>query len=359
MASIQDSEPAGIPAAGSASTPARRRRWRRRLAILAGVMASLLVVGYVGASYYVYDQLTAVAPHCNGDAARLANDPTSFQVKAGDTGADVDTAPYFMPEPETVTFRARDDAKISIAAWWVPSTKRDASGANAAPAIILVHGHQSCRHEPEVLLAGGMLHKAGFSVLFIDLRDQGDSTVVDGRYAGGANEYFDVLGAFDWLRAKGIPAARIGVSGQSLGAATAMIATGEEPGIAAVWEDSGFGDIRGAARDELVFRGFPAQLEPGAILMSQVVSGVDIAAKSPLDEVRKLDGRPIHITHGAADKHIFVHFAQDLATAVNADGGSVTPWIIAGAGHTRGITMETAEYERRSVAFFSTALGTP
>jgi dipeptidyl aminopeptidase/acylaminoacyl peptidase len=341
----------------------RRPRWRRRLAILAVIVVALLAVAYLGAGAYVYDQLTVVPARCGDDAARLANNPTSFHMKVGDTSAEVDTAPYFMPQPETVSFPARDDAKITIAAWWVPGGAGSAAGSSAdeaaRPAVIFVHGHQSCRHEPEVLLAGGMLHRAGFSVLFIDLRDQGDSTVVDGRYAGGTNEYFDVLGAFDWLRAKGIPAARIGVAGQSLGAATAMIAAGEEPGLAAVWEDSGFGDIRKMVRDELEFRGFPALLEPAAMLMGRVMSGVDIAARSPLLEVKKLDGRPIYITHGGADAHISADFAGQLADAVRADGGSVEPWIIAAAGHTRAITIETAEYDRRSVAFFTEALGAP
>jgi dipeptidyl aminopeptidase/acylaminoacyl peptidase len=331
-----------------------RFRLRRLAAIIAVAAAVLLGVGYAGASAYAYDSLTVVPPRCNDDPVRLANTPTSFHTTIADTGQAVDTAPYFMPEPETVTFPSRGDAAISIAAWWVP-----VSPADASPAVILVHGHQSCRHEPEVLLAGGMLHRAGFSVLFIDLRNQGDSTVTDGRYAGGVTEYHDVLGAFDWLRSIGVPAGRIGVAGQSLGAATVMIAAGEEPGIAAVWEDSGFGDIRRAARDELAFRGFPTILEPGAILMGQIISGIDISSRSPLDEVKKLDGRPIYITHGSADTHIFVHFAWDLAAAVNESGGSVEPWIIDGAGHTRGITMETAEYDRRSVAFFSAALGAP
>jgi len=337
------------------------RRWRRWVVGLLAVLVILVVLAYLGASAYVYDQLSAVPPRCNDDAARLANNPTSFHVKVGETDVEVDTAPYFMPEPGTVSFPSRGEPDITIAAWWVPSEASSASenGVATAPAVIFVHGHQSCRHEPEVLLAGGMLHRAGFSVFFIDLRDQGDSTIEDGRYAGGADEYRDVLGAYDWLRAKGIPAERIGVAGQSLGAATAMIAAGEEPGIAAVWEDSGFGDIRQALRDELEFRGFPAILEPGGILMGRIIAGDDLAAHSPIDEVRKLDGRPIFITHGSADQHLFVHFATDLADAVENDGGRVEPWIIEGAGHTRGITLQTAEYDRLSVEFFTRALGSP
>ena len=62
-----------------------------------------------------------------------------------------------------------------------------------------------------MLLAAGMLHKAGMAVLLIDLRNHGDSTVVNGRYAAGTREYRDVLGGWDWLVAQGHPAARTGV----------------------------------------------------------------------------------------------------------------------------------------------------
>ncbi|HLO35912.1 MAG TPA: alpha/beta fold hydrolase, partial [Candidatus Deferrimicrobium sp.] len=106
--------------------------------------------------------------------------------------------------------------------------------------VILVHGYNACRRDWTVLLPAGMLHQAGFGVVVPDLRNHGDSDIDDGRWAGGAKEYRDVLGAFDWLRAHGVPGERIGIFGASLGAATATIATGEEPGVAALWADSSY-----------------------------------------------------------------------------------------------------------------------
>ena len=51
-----------------------------------------------------------------------------------------------------------------------------------------------------------------------------------------------MLGAWDWLAAQGVPKDRIGILGMSFGAATTVIAGGEEPGVRAVWEDSSFAD---------------------------------------------------------------------------------------------------------------------
>ena len=37
-----------------------------------------------------------------------------------------------------------------------------------------------------VLVPAGILHRAGFGILALDLRNHGDSAVPDGRWAGGA-----------------------------------------------------------------------------------------------------------------------------------------------------------------------------
>ncbi len=324
-------------------TRSRLGRWAPRLLAIAVAAATL---GYLGASWYVYDQLSHAEAGCPGENA--IHDPTSFNVDG------VDTTPYHMPPPETVTFPSRGEADIAIAAWWEPSLVRP-----NAPAIILVHGLNGCRRNSENLLAAGMLHRAGFSVLLIDLRDHGDSTVEDGRYAGGTDEHRDVLGAYDWLRTRPEPPERVGVLGFSLGAATAMIAFGEEPGLAAVWEDSGFADIDQAIRDELARNGYPTYLAPGGILLGRIVVGDDLAAFSPLRAVAKADGRPVFITHGSRDERLSVRYAFELAAEIWLTGGDVDPWIVAGAGHTAAADLLPDEYDRRLVAFFIMALGRP
>jgi len=317
-----------------------RRRHPLLLAPLVVVLVA--VVGYVGASIYVYDRLSKVEPGCQGTPP---NDPTSFVVDG------VDTSPYIMPAPRNVTFPARDDATITIDAWFLPVQAAD------APTVILVHGLNGCKRSGENLLAAGMLHRAGLAALLIDLRDHGDSTFEDGRFAGGSDEYRDVLGAFDWLRTQGVPADRIGLLGFSLGAATAMIAVGEELEIAAVWADSSFGDIREAIRDELRRSGYPTLLEAGGIFAGKVLAGDDLAGHSPLDATAKLHGRPIFLTMGSEDDRIDPGDLDELAAAVRAAGGTVDVWQVQGARHTQALRLYPDEYEQRLVDFFSAALG--
>ncbi len=315
-------------------------QWRRILTLIARI-APTVVGAYMAASGLVYDRLSRARANCP-DAD--IQDPTTFTI------AGIDTLPYRMPAPQTVSFPARGDANVTIAAWWEPVANP------SAPAVVLVHGLNGCRRNGPNLLAAGMLHRHGIAALLIDMRNHGDSSVSDGRFSGGNNEYLDALGAFDWLRREGVPAERIGFLGFSGGAATVLIAIGEEPEVAAVWSDSSFADIRGAIRDELRRNGYPAFLDVGAIVVGRVLTGDDITARSPLQATSKLHGRAIYLTMGADDERLSPGYLAELAAGVRANGGSIDPWQVQGAGHTQALLLYPAEYERRLVDFFRGAL---
>jgi dipeptidyl aminopeptidase/acylaminoacyl peptidase len=301
-------------------------------------------IGYGAASAFVWDRLTRVPGGCHTEW--LANDPTHF---AFEPSIQFDTSPYQMPAPEAVRFPSRDPA-ITISGWWIPA-------GTDAPAVVVVHGHTACKRDPTVLLAAGMLHRAGISALLIDLRDHGDSTVEDGRYAGGTEEYRDVLGAWDWLRTeRSIAADRIGLLGGSLGAATVMIASGEEPRVVATWEDSSYADIGVAIEAELRRNGYPTFLEFGGVTMARLVSGDDLTSLSPLGAVAKMAGRRLFITHGTADQRLSVTYGRQLLAAAQADGVNVESWIVDGAGHTEAIRLHPTEYGSRLGTFFEGAL---
>lgn len=329
-------------------------RARRILTATVVAVVAIAVVGYGAASAVVYDMLTKVSGDCPPGWA--SNDPTGFEILAGDGRPlagyeDFDTAPYAMPEPEAVTFPSRDEG-IEIAAWYLPAAEAD------APAVIVVHGVTACRRDHTVLLPAGMLHRGGFSVLMIDLRDHGDSTYEDGRYAAGTEEYGDVLGAWDWLQsAKGLPAERIGVAGFSLGAATALIATGHEPGIAATWEDSSYADLPSIIRDELERGGYPTFLDTGGVFAARLLSGDDLTSYSPLDGVEDLAGRPIFITHGEDDDRISADYGRELVAAAEAAGSRPGTWFVEGSGHTGAMLDQPDAYAGRIVEFFRSTIG--
>jgi fermentation-respiration switch protein FrsA (DUF1100 family) len=336
---------------GIASRP--RRRWRRWLAVAAGILAVLLVLGYAGVSYAVYDGLSSAKGGC-WDSAR-ANTPDSFSVDAkwGSGLADA----YRMPKPQDVVFHSRDTAAadVNLAGWWIPAD--GAAGADA-PAVVVVHGILSCRREASVLLAAGMLHKNGFSVFIMDMRNHGDSGFsADHRIAGGSVEYLDVLGGWDWVRAQGVPADRIGIIGFSFGSSVVLTAGGEEPAVRAVWADSSFTTTeRGMGLFLKDQTGLPDVFIPGTVLWGRV-NGIDFLRFDPVTEVAKYQGRYLAFAHGAEDKVLPATMAtmnHDAAAAAGAHVADV--FIVPNAGHTEADYADPAGYEARLAAFFGQAL---
>jgi len=318
----------------------RRRRTTR------GVLL-LLVLAVVGGNVAfwtvnVFDRLTRVAPDCGGGYP--AQTPASYGAPAGAT-------PQLMPGYEAVTFASRDPG-ITIAAWWVPGSAPD------APAVVLAHGLHECKRATTVLFPAGLLHAHGFSVLLIDLRNEGSSTVTNGRFAGGVGEARDILGAWDWLRhAQGIAAGRIGLFGVSLGAGASLIAAGQEPAVAAVWSDSSFADLTEVLRHQIWGAEWPPFIVDLAFTYGRL-QGIELTSPSPAEMMARMGSRPVAIVHGERDGSVPVAQAERLISLDRAAGGQPVVWLVADAGHTQAMYDHPAEYERRLTDFFAAALGT-
>jgi len=330
-----------------------RRRW-----VIAGLvgLVVILVVAYTGASFLVYDGISAKV------ACQFKGSPDSFAV---DPKYGIDAAQYEMPIPEAVEFASRDPqlGETRLAGWWIPA--EGATSVADAPAVVVIHGVQSCRREPSILLAAGMLHRNGYSVFLPDLRDHGDSPGDDGRFSGGTEEYLDVLGAWDWVRQQGVPADRIGIAGFSFGSANTMIAGGQERQVPAVWVDSGYPRTADALGNFLADHSpFPQPLAgwivPMAAVWAKVIANDDILRFDPGKELAAYGGRDIAFVHGAQDKTLPAAWATELRDAAVAAGAtSPDVWVVPGAGHTEAIYLQPKEYEQRLTDFFGSALAAP
>lgn len=328
------------------------------------LLVGVVVVGalaYAGASWMLFDVVSRVDARCgyfdDGSPRFGEYTPASFAtagVSTDFTADGFDTAPYLMSDYEELRIESRDG--VDLAAWWVPGATLD------APAVVIVHGKGSCRHDPVVLLPAGMLHRNGFAVLMVDTRDMGDSEVIDGRFTGGIEEHLDALGAWDWLRERGLPASRIGLLGGSNGAATVLIAAGEEPLVEATWEDSGYADLTVAIDEEVRLAGYPDILTPGGKLWARIF-GIDLDAFAPADAVRAIGTRRLQLVHGISDDRVHPHHVIDLARvreeATERAGPDLEPWLVPLAEHVEAAFAVPEEYERRLVAFFGDALGMP
>jgi dipeptidyl aminopeptidase/acylaminoacyl peptidase len=316
--------------------------------VLASGVVIVIVAVYFVISYVIYDKLAKIT-HGGGD--NVGNTPTSYKMTYEEWMA-FDVTPYFVQEYEEVAFPSRQ-AGINLAGWFV-------AGEAEAPVIIVTHGLNGCKCDPNVLTVAGMLNHNGFNVLLYDMREHGESDIEDGRAAIGNEEYQDVLGAWDWLvHERQYDPERIGVYGESLGAGTTLIAFGQEPGITAAFVDSPYSDLPTIIDEELARNGYPTLLGPGALLVARLVAGDNLVAFSPKDAITNDAGRPIFIVHGTGDTRIDVHHTRDLETLAKQVGANVTVWIPEGVTHVGGEFALPDEYEQRMVEFFQQALMSP
>ncbi len=253
---------------------------------------------------------------------------------------------------------ARTDG-LPIAAWYIPSEQNQR-------AIILVHGRDNSRTNGFGNLFvpfANELHKAGFSVMMIDLRGHGQSG--DSRYTFGMKERLDILGAVDWLRTQGYQPGTIGVLGYSLGAASVVGAASEEQSIGAIWIDSAYTDIKSILeRNWTSESGLPQPFLTSAAWMVRLLYGYDITASRPIDEIGKIAPRPIFIAHCQQDNTIPISHMERLLTVAQ----NTQKWVIANCdqnsigkilgpekynNHAIGYIIQPEIYGQNVINFFS------
>ena len=311
------------------------------------IVVLLLGVGYFVLGYIVYTRLANVRGSCD---MHLENRPDSFTNVTGWPVTDL--SPFFIPTYETVRFPSRQ-ADLQISGWYA---ERDPN----APVIIVVDGLGGCKYAQATLVPAGILWHDGFNVLMIDLRNTGDSDSDNSYSSIGNKEYEDVLGAWDWLvQEKGFAPERIGILGNSLGAAAVLFAFQHEPRIATIALNSPFANLPQIIREEMQANNFPGFLAPAGILMGRVVSGENLVEHDPVDALLSAGDRPVWIVHSAGDTRIGIHHSYAFQQAAEQAGINATFWFIDGVGHVRAPGVYPEEFRARLGDFFRTHLGAP
>ena len=225
----------------------------------------------------------------------------------------------------------------------------------------------------ELIRDAGLLHFSsdlahhGFAVLAFDLRGNGESPAAPRSF--GLYEQRDVLGAVDFLHSGPLPYPELGrphaiaAWGESLGGATVILATANEPSIKAVVSDSSYADILPRLERGIPAQGhLPAMFTPGGLIAAQMLYGVDYYNIKPVDVIASIAPRPILLIHGAndnkdhnstppADMYILA------AAALSAPNANVQVWMVPGATHVQAYHVEGQVYVDRIVAFYTAALG--
>jgi alpha-beta hydrolase superfamily lysophospholipase len=313
------------------------------------IVALLLGAGYLGAGAIGWTRLTEVVA-CKWSQTTPADFPGQWRA---DASLVIDSTPYQYADFSDVVIDSTTPG-LELRGWWSPPTMPDHG------AVLIVHGRNACRGDPQVLVPAGMLHHAGFGVLLIDLRDNGQSDREDGHWAGGVDEWQDVDGAWRWLQSQGFDADEIGLMGVSMGTGAISLAMAREPAMAAAFLDSPWADLSSEAAFLAGTQGLPGWIVPGVLAMGQLISGDELLGLSPERGFREsLAGRPVVIVHGESDRIIDVEQGKRLAEAARESGSPVDLWLLPGVEHVQAVFVATAEYQDRLLTFFTQRLATP
>ncbi len=285
----------------------RRRRYLRRAGI--GVVALLL-------AYLVALPLAL--------AIGLTHRPRA-EVEQADLGR-----PY-----EEVTLTTEDG--LDLAAWYVPSE----NGA----AVIVFPGRDS--RAPQAR----MLAEAGYGVLMLDMRGQGESEGVPNPFGWDSTKDLDAAVAYLEGRPD-VESGRIGGIGFSVGGELMIQEAAENEGLrAVVSEGAGERSWRESALQDA--GGWPS------IVTVAATDGVVavVTGTTPPPSLKELVGRVsprplflIYATNGQGGENLNPQYYE-------AAGEPKEIWEITAGGHTGGFEAEGEEYERRVLGFFQEALG--
>ena len=261
----------------------------------------------------------------------------------------LDPADWQAPNYQLVQFPSRmPNVKISA---WHTLVSEDAA------TVIIVHGiRPNCKSAYESLLISGMLSKAGFNVLNIDLQNHGDSTRTSRFIAYGQREYLDILGAYDWLVNRGQNPGKIGVVGLSLGAVTTALAAAKESGIQAIWLDSPYANFNKMFCDELNSKYLPCIFSFGVRILGKTFLGISPDTIKATDVLSQKDTPAIYLTHGTADKRIPISHAETFINTAKMQGKEVDVWIVDNSGHLDAMLHYPRLYQQKMVQFFTDQL---
>ena len=214
----------------------------------------------------------------------------------------IDEEIYNEAQMEEVTVKSVDGYKLK--GYLIEKFKEDNRY------IILVHGY-SCNHFSAMPFVR-MFQKEGFNILLVDQRNHGESEGMYPTY--GYMESLDMDKWIDFLSLRCSKELFLGMHGQSMGAATALLTAGRNKKVAFVIDDCGFS----TGKESILYRINKYWFAPSTLIYFILKHIINFKIKFPIDEARPIDGIckredcPILFIHGMKDNSVPYNMAVDM-----------------------------------------------
>ena len=202
--------------------------------------------------------------------------------------------------------------------------------------IILSHGYTDNRIGS--LKYAKMYLDLGFQVILYDLRGHGENAPACCTYS--VRERKDLAALIADTRARYPDLRRLGLHGESLGAATSVAVLEGKPPVDFVVADCGFSEIGSVMRAGLKNMHLPGFLIGPVSLCVKIRCGSFYRDMRPIDSLRQNE-IPILFIHGAQDDFIPPAHSQAMARATK---GFSMVRLTEGAGHAQSILTAPEKY---------------
>ena len=212
--------------------------------------------------------------------------------------------------------------------------------APGAPIELMFHGY---RGTAERDLCGGVQRcfSLGRSALIVDQRTSGQS---EGKVITfGIHESRDLHAWVEFMVKHFGPEVRIILTGISMGAATVMIAAGQElpSQVVGVLADCGFTSAEDIIRSVIRQMGLPDKIAyPFVRLGARLFGHFDLEATSPIEAVKNCR-LPVIFFHGEDDDYVPCRMSRETCEAC---GSTKTLCTVPGAGHGLSYLVDPEKY---------------
>lgn len=310
----------------------RKKRWLMILGILLSVVLILNIIS----SFFFYHLAIERGPKdfLQGNEDLEVSAETMDEFLEGDWITWTNEQDF-----ETKTLNAFDD--VPLQGYYLPAEKP------TNKMVVFAHGYLG--NAKDMGLFGKYYHEElGYNLFTPDLRGHGES---GGDYYGfGWHDRLDIIDWLDQLVAEN-PDAEIVLHGLSMGAATVLMASGEDlpDNVRLIIADSPYTsvyDLFAYQLDRMFY--LPDQLVlPSMSVLTNMRAGYSLKEASALDQVQKATV-PILYIHGEADTFVPTNMTEELANHTKSEHEVIT---FPDANHGETIVLHREAYLNEMTSF--------